>query len=144
MQAGIAVGTCVVLALSRLGISQAYVPLFQTSVVVMLVLMLGRFSYRDMSELWGIQKTALAVSRSDEDRVVETLVGAYGLTPRECDVVLLLMKGRSEPYIAETLSVSRSTVHSHIVKTYLKVGVHSRQELLSCVEKRIHSSGGAA
>ena len=144
MQVGIAVGTCVVLALSRLGISQAYVPLFQTSVVVMLVLMLGRFSYRDMSELWGIQKTALAVSRSDEDRVVETLVGAYGLTPRECDVVLLLMKGRSEPYIAETLSVSRSTVHSHIVKTYLKVGVHSRQELLSCVEKRIHSSGGAA
>lgn len=57
-----------------------------------------------------------------------------GLTPRELDVLELLAKGRSMPYIEEALNISYSTVNSHTSKIYQKLGVHSKQELISFIE----------
>ena len=64
----------------------------------------------------------------------EILAQRYSLTRRERDVLDLLAMGRSVPYISEALFVSKNTVESHVKAIYRKVGVHSRQELITCLQ----------
>lgn len=64
-----------------------------------------------------------------------------GLTPRETEVMALLCRGRSRPFIAEQLVVSENTVRAHTKGIYRKLGIHSRQELLDLVESE---AGGAS
>lgn len=61
------------------------------------------------------------------DRAGETELD--GLSPRATEITALLLKGLSERRIAETLGVSRSTVHTYVIAIYRKHGVHSRAEL---------------
>lgn len=58
----------------------------------------------------------------------------FGLTDREVDVLELLTAGRSQPYIREVLTLSKSTVSTHVMHIYRKCGVHSKQELLDLLE----------
>lgn len=62
------------------------------------------------------------------------LADARGLTPREREVMGLLARGRSVPYIQDALSVSHNTVRTHVRHIYQKLGIHSQQELISMVE----------
>lgn len=63
------------------------------------------------------------------------LVGARcGLSPRELQVLVLMMHGRNVPAIAEELSISRNTVQTHVRHVYEALGVHGRQELVTRVE----------
>ncbi len=62
---------------------------------------------------------------------VKTLNEKYGLTPRECEVLSLLLTGRSRPFIRDMLGISLSTVNTHVKNIYEKIGVHSYQDLLS-------------
>lgn len=50
------------------------------------------------------------------------------LSPREFEVYELLVQGRSNPEIAETLFISKSTAKVHIRHIFEKLGVHSRAE----------------
>lgn len=59
------------------------------------------------------------------------LKGEYGLTSREMEILEFIIKGRSKRYIAETLIISENTVKAHAKSLYMKMGVHSRQQLLS-------------
>lgn len=113
------------------------VPVFQSTIVAMLVMMLGVFSERDMSEMWGAPKKSIEQAPGGDALLERKLADCFSLSPRECDVALMLSKGRSEPFIAEALTLSRSTVHSHIARIYIKMGVHSRQEFLSKAESII-------
>lgn len=56
------------------------------------------------------------------------------LTPREREVLELLVRGRSKVYIAEAFFVSENTIRGHVKRLYAKVGVHSKQELVDRVE----------
>lgn len=56
------------------------------------------------------------------------------LTPREREVLELLVRGRSKIYIAEAFFVSENTIRGHVKRLYAKVGVHNKQELVDCVE----------
>ncbi len=64
----------------------------------------------------------------------EDTAAEHSLTPREAEVLFLLSKGRNAAYIEEELVVSPHTVKSHMLNIYRKLGVHSQQELISCVE----------
>ena len=57
-----------------------------------------------------------------------------GLSSREAEVMELLARGRDLPYIAELLCISKSTVQSHGKRIYRKMGVHSKQELITKIE----------
>lgn len=60
----------------------------------------------------------------------ETLFQHYNISPREQDVVNLVLEGRSNQEIADTLYVSLSTVKTHLRNIYQKVDVKSRYELI--------------
>ena len=55
----------------------------------------------------------------------------YGLTPRECEVLGLLVDGLSQPEIAERLYLSPKTVGTHIQRIMGKMGVKSRTQAVA-------------
>lgn len=78
-----------------------------------------------------------AVANSDK-QVREWLRTKHGLTAREIDVALLIARGRSKTFIANELFISENTVRTHSKNVYTKLGIHSREELISLFENRTH------
>ena len=58
----------------------------------------------------------------------------YQLTPREQDVLLALLQGRSYTNIGHRLYISKSTVKTHANHIYAKLGVGSRDELIDLLD----------
>lgn len=67
-------------------------------------------------------------------RACKQIETEYGLTNRESEVVELVMRGRSGPFIQDKLVISKNTYQTHMRNIYLKLGVHSQQELLNLLE----------
>jgi NarL family two-component system response regulator LiaR len=61
-------------------------------------------------------------------KTVQPFSPGQDLTERERDVLRLLVDGRSNPEIAEQLTLSRSTVKTHVSHILEKLGVNSRLE----------------
>ena len=62
------------------------------------------------------------------------LAEEHDLTPREREILGYLARGRSLPYIRETLVLSKNTVGTHVRNIYRKLGIHSKQDLLDLFE----------
>jgi DNA-binding NarL/FixJ family response regulator len=60
---------------------------------------------------------------------------AFGMTPRERQIVAAVLSGYSNRDIAQKLSISDQTVKNHLTSIYDKVGVSSRLELALCATK---------
>jgi NarL family two-component system response regulator LiaR len=56
---------------------------------------------------------------------------AFGLTPREHEVLELMVEGLNNPEIAERLVVSRSTAKAHVSNILSKLGVSNRAEAIA-------------
>ena len=63
------------------------------------------------------------------------IASRFGLSQRETEVLFLLAKGRTIAFIADDLGVSFNTAKSHIRHVYVKLGVHTKSELLDMVER---------
>lgn len=86
---------------------------------------------------WGM----LAVDDMQEtpgltlDQSCEALGERQNLTQREIDVVKHVVRGRDRQAIAERLFISEGTVKVHMRNIYQKLGIHSKQELITLVEQ---------
>ena len=59
--------------------------------------------------------------------------GDAGLTPREREIVSMVLAGRTARAIADALVISERTVETHVASAYRKLGVSNRAELASLV-----------
>ncbi|MBS5477536.1 MAG: hypothetical protein KHY83_02585 [Coriobacteriia bacterium] len=66
---------------------------------------------------------------------------AYDLTPREAEILALILQGADTPAMAARLGVSDNTVRTHKKRLYRKLDVHSKQDLLALM--RSEGDGGA-
>lgn len=69
--------------------------------------------------------------------------GVESLTPSELRVAALAAQGLSNPRIAETLFVSRSTVETHLRSLFRKLGITSRDQIAALLEPADKSQGGS-
>ena len=60
-----------------------------------------------------------------------------GLSPRETEVLKLLLANKRVPSIARLLGVSQHTVRNHLKSIFRKAGVHSQSELLDQVARPV-------
>jgi len=64
---------------------------------------------------------------------LEAFCARYGVSPREQEVIGLLLEGRGTSEMASRLSISEHTVRDHLKSLYRKTGTRSRSELISVV-----------
>lgn len=98
---------------------------------------------RDAVDDWVVVQASRLISDEDPARIVitvepaalhdlvELLLSAYAVSPREREVCRDLVAGSSTAQIAEHLHLSPHTVHDHLKAIYGKVGVGSRSELIA-------------
>lgn len=75
-----------------------------------------------------------------EDRCAR-LAAQRGLTKRETEIMAMMARGRNGKFIEEHYVVSYNTVKTHVKHIYMKLDVHSQQELIDLVED--FDDGGA-
>lgn len=97
------------------------------------------------STLEGLYRTAPTAQDSKIlDVGCDAFASTHSLTVREAEVLALLVKGRSAPYIAERLSIALGTAKNHMSSIYRKAGVGDRQSLLNLIEQEEAASGQSA
>lgn len=105
------------------------------SLVLVAVVALFVFTDLDASavERVGLRETSHDGGDALEDRVAAARE-RFGLTEREGEVLALLSRGRNAASIQEALCVSYNTVKVHKRNIYMKMDIHSQQELLDIME----------
>lgn len=90
------------------------------------------------------------VQNADEDVLIRKMTGrdvveiesaddfwkAYGITEREKEIILLLLKGYNNRQICDKLFISLNTVKTHIYSIYQKTNVNNRMELANLIKER--------
>jgi DNA-binding CsgD family transcriptional regulator len=71
----------------------------------------------------------LLLERVQRRDAVAKNIERFSLTPRECDVVMLLLYGHSNRRIADQLFLTEYTVEDHLKRVFAKIGVKSRTAL---------------
>ena len=92
----------------------------------------GTWAVLDGSRLEGEAggRVAITVRAATADEVLEVLCRAYELTPRESELVRLVVGGLRTQRLAERLFITPHTVKDHLKAVFEKVGVRSRGELV--------------
>ena len=67
-----------------------------------------------------------------------------GLTPRQTDVLALLLKGYSNKLIARELKLSVETVKDHVAAVLRTLGVNSRTQAVLAVSQMSNQGGESA
>ncbi|MFZ3171128.1 MAG: helix-turn-helix transcriptional regulator [Carboxydocellales bacterium] len=82
---------------------------------------------QDETNLSGLE---MACSINYETNYSSQFALQYKLTPREKQILELLLEGRNNPYIRESLNISNNTLKTHLRNVYRKLSINDRQELL--------------
>ena len=64
----------------------------------------------------------------------DLLMRQYGLSEREIEIAILLVKGKTYQEIANELYISLNTVRTHVSNTYRKLGIDNKQLLSGIIQ----------
>ena len=67
--------------------------------------------------------------------VFAQLQESFALSERETEIARLIAQGRSKGYIAQELYVTENTVRTHTKNLYVKLGIHSKQDLIDIIQE---------
>jgi DNA-binding CsgD family transcriptional regulator len=68
----------------------------------------------------------IVMREADDAAVVDALVHALGLTPREAEVLYWVVKGKTNRDIGDILGTSPRTITKHLERVFEKLGVETR------------------
>ncbi len=134
--------------------------LFMALAGVMLLLALGLFSEKDyerlflpvseeelsLEDLFGLDRRAQGLDagglrRSEKrgrfSRAVDEVARTFTLSAREAEVLRYLAMGYGSDRIADAMQVKVNTVRAHTHNVYVKLNVHSREELMRLVDDAV-------
>ncbi len=75
-------------------------------------------------------ETVVIIEPTKPEELLPFSMAAYGLSPREEELVKLVVRGLPTSRISRTLFISEHTVNNHLRSVFEKVGVRSRGELV--------------
>lgn len=67
---------------------------------------------------------------------IDPLVAARGLTPRQSDILALLLRGLPNKRIASELGITEATVKEHVTAVLARLGVRTRIEAITALSGR--------
>jgi DNA-binding CsgD family transcriptional regulator len=106
---------------------------YVTPILTVAYLALANFDF-GKGEQPNPETTGLVTSDDDlYERRLLTVGERCRLSPREFEILPLLAQGHSAHYVAETLCISFNTVKTHTRRVYEKLGVHTRDELITFI-----------
>lgn len=122
-----------------LGDLSVYVKNFVVSILVLdLVFLIASPSVYAWRDILNLVEEPSEEQEGLVDRVreaCERVAVRYGLTPRETEVMQYLGRGYGPSYLATVMPIKENTIRSHVRNIYSKLGVGSRAELLSLIDK---------
>lgn len=100
--------------------------------IVFAVIFLVLFKNSDISRI--VEVRFRVGSQLTLEEQCRTIANRFSLSSREYEVLVLLARGRSSPYIQDELCIAQGTVKAHIRHIYDKMGVSNKQELINLIE----------
>lgn len=111
-------------------------PVCTCMVFLILASALIMLSNSNLEQGWGIVRPGDGASGSSlREATCAMMAREFDLTAREVEILRFLARGRNKQAISEELVLSPNTVKTHIRNIYVKIGVHSQQELIDMVER---------
>lgn len=105
-------------------------------VLMLLVALTLSFSGDNAATVWSLMSQQTQFTGKFR-RACHRIESTYGLTKRESEILELVMRGRSGPYIQDKLVISKNTYQTHMRNVYTKLDIHSQQDLLDLLERTI-------
>ena len=108
-------------------------PLWQTWWFKLLVIVsIIALAYR-----WHAVKLKNATLELKTESAMNRLFARFKISEREQEIIQLILKGKTNKDIEESLFISIKTVKSHIYNIYRKMGVKNRLELINLIQKSV-------
>jgi len=115
---------------------------FMTTPWHMIVILTGKVLMNLFPIFW-IRKYLLKYGRSIpltlDGSLLKAMAVEHGITPRELEIVELILKGRSNKQIADHLCIAHHTVKNHVYRLYQKMDIKNRHELVTFFLNHKHS-----
>ncbi|MCD8207221.1 MAG: LuxR family transcriptional regulator [Bacteroidales bacterium] len=137
--------------LPQIAFDSAGIVVYVLLIVIALIMAFMLFSEREFNNLFepdredeqsfeelldiGLQKDEDSTKQGRFSKAIDALAEEYALSSREAEVLRYLAMGRGSDYIADELQIAWNTARSHTHNVYVKLNVHSRQELLDLMDK---------
>jgi DNA-binding CsgD family transcriptional regulator len=107
---------------------------------ILTVSLAGIFSFLSLAFIIRLKETLQPIAPAVTNiplESLESIVQRFGLTPRESDVVELLITGASTQEIRDKLVIAPDTLKRHLRNIYRKAGVRNRLEFTMAVMNKI-------
>lgn len=99
------------------------------------LILMRAFSFDDVvAKVERVRAPSIVAPSESFDERCQDVACAFGLTPRETEILQYYARGRSTTVVQEALVLSYNTVKTHVKNIYRKMDVHSQQELIDLVD----------